>query len=146
MRVKTLVLVGLLVTGLGCGWGSSTVANPTGKGGVVRMKDRAKLPTLLNQVGLAYQQMCDEGNPPKGPEDLLRNLGNGADYAKLLKDGDVVVIWGVKMDKLQSPSQTILAYEKDADEHATRYVLMADTRVISMSEQEFQAAPKANAK
>ena len=126
--------------GLGCG-GPATVVNPTGKGGVKRVIDRTRIASNLKQVGLAYQ-MCD--NPPKGPDDLLPFLDNNATFAKWLKEGDVVVIWGVRTTHVQSPSQTILAYEKDPDENGVRYVLMADNSSVKpMTIQEFDAAPKA---
>jgi NADPH-dependent ferric siderophore reductase len=71
-------------------------------------------------------------------------LENNQTFAKLLKDGDVVVIWGVRQSSLPSTSQTILAYEKNADEKGERYVLMADcSSVKAMNEQEFKSAPKA---
>ncbi|HEY1859299.1 MAG TPA: hypothetical protein VGG61_03040 [Gemmataceae bacterium] len=142
MSGKTLLVVALVLVALGCGGSGSTVPNPTGKGGLARMIDRSKIREQLRQIGLAYQLSGD--NPPKGPDDLLPNLENNQTFAKLLKDGDVVVIWGVRQSSLPSTSQTILAYEKNADEKGERYVLMADcSSVKAMNEQEFKSAPKA---
>jgi len=117
------------------------VVNPTGKGGVARVINRTAIASNLKQIGLAYQ-MCD--NPPKGPDDLLPYLDNNQTFAKWLKEGDVVVIWGVRTANVPSPGQTILAYEKEPDEKGMRYVLMADnSSVRPMTIQEFDTAPKA---
>jgi hypothetical protein len=140
MRGTTLLIGGLVALSLGCG-GPSTVANPTGKGGMARVIDRTKIMGQLKEIGTAYQ-LCD--GAPKGPDDLLPNLDNNPTFAKLLKDGAVVVYWGVRTQTLQSPGETVLAYEKDADENGSRYVLMANCSTAkAMSEQEFKNAPRA---
>jgi hypothetical protein len=118
------------------------VPNPTGKGGLARVIDRSKIREQLRQIGLAYQLSAD--NPPKGPDDLLPNLENNQTFAKLLKDGDVVVIWGVRVGSVPSSGETILAYEKNADEKGERYVLMANCSTVkALNDQEFKSAPKA---
>ena len=70
-------------------------------------------------------------------------LDNNPQFEKLLRDGDVVVIWGVRPSQVPNSSETILAYEKDPDDKGTRVVLMADKSVKTMSKDEFQKAPKA---
>ena len=142
MRRTALLITCLVVVSIGCG-GRATVVNPTGKGGMARAIDRTKVIGQLRQIGTAYFQSSIDG-APKGPDDLLPNLENNPTFAKLLKDGDIVVFWGVRTQNVQSPGQTVLAYEKDADENGSRYVLMADcASVKAMSEQEFKSAPKA---
>jgi hypothetical protein len=97
----------------------------------------------LTQIGIAYQN-CSIDSAPKGPDDLLPFLENNATFAKLLKDGAIVVYWGVRTQNVQSPGETVLAYEKDADENGSRYVLMANCSTVkAMSDQEFKSAPKA---
>jgi hypothetical protein len=138
---KTLLIGSVVVLGLGCG-GRATVVNPTGKGGMVRVIDRAKISSNLRQIGIAYQNFPSDAGP-KGADDLLPFLENNPTFAKLLKGDDVVVYWGVRLQSVQSPGQTILAYERDADENGSRYVLMADATVKTMTDLEFKAAPKA---
>jgi hypothetical protein len=138
---KTCLVLGLAIWTLGCG-GPIVSPPPTGKGGIKRIIDRPKLSGQLNQIGLAYMN-CSDTTPPRKIEDLMPFLDNNPQYEKLLRDGDVVVIWGVRTGQVPMSSETILAYEKDPDDKGTRLVLMADTSVKTMSNDEFQKAPKA---
>jgi hypothetical protein len=131
---KDSLVLGLAMGMLGCG---VTTPNPK------RMIDRSKVENDLTQIGLAYI-MCSNDNPPRKIEDLMPYLDNNAKIEKLLRDGQVVVIWGVRPGQLQDSGGSILAYEKDADDQGTRYVLMADMKTVkAMSDAEFQKAPKA---
>src|SRR5260370_153076 len=108
---KTCLVIGLAFWTLGCG-GALVKPAPTGKGGIKRIIDRPKLLGQLEQIGLAYMN-CSDTTPPRKIEDLMPFLDNNPQFEKLLRDGDVVVIWGVRAGQVPNPSETILAYEKD---------------------------------
>ncbi len=137
---KTYLIIGLASWTLGCG-GAMVKPPPTGKGGIKRIIDRPKLLTQLRQIGQAYQN-CTDTTPPRRIEDLMPFLDNNPQFEKLLRD-EVVVIWGVRPSQVPNSSETILAYEKDPDDKGTRLVVMADISVKTMSNDEFQKAPKA---
>jgi hypothetical protein len=133
MWLKGIVLFGLGLGILGCG---VNMPNPK------RLIERAKVENDLTQIGLAYMN-CSNENPPRRIEDLMPYLDNNAKIEKLLRDGTVVVFWGVRPGQVQNAAGTILAYEKDADDQGNRYVLMADMKTVkAMPDAEFQRAPK----
>jgi hypothetical protein len=138
------LVAGLLSLSLGCGGGGNTSPNPapSGKGGLKRIIDRSKLAGQFRQIGLAYLN-ASETAPPQKIADLMPYLENDAKIEKLLRDEDIVVIWGVRFGQVPNSSETILAYEKDPDDKGNRYVLMADASVKTMKDAEFKAAPKA---
>jgi hypothetical protein len=141
MKWRSCILLGFVVFVFGCTGGTVT-PTPTGKGGIRRMIDRPRLLGQLKQIGLAYE-ICCETNPPRKIEDLMPFLDNNPQYEKLLRDGDVVVFWGVRPTQVPNPSATILAYEKEPDDKGARLVLTADKSVKSMPKDEFEKAPKA---
>jgi hypothetical protein len=139
MNWRFCILLGFVAFVFGC-TGGTVAPTPTGKGGIKRMIDRPRLSGQLKQIGLAYMN-CSDTNPPRKIEDLMPFLENDAKIEKLLRDGDVVVIWGVRTG--QVPGDTLLAYEKYPDDKGTRLVLMADTSVKTMSKEEFHKASNA---
>jgi hypothetical protein len=142
MHGKMLLVIGLLVLGSGCGVGAGgTTPN------LKRMIDRTKVANQFSQIGLAYMNCATTGAPPQNVEDLMQYLENDAAIGKLLRDGTVVVIWGIRPGQVQNASDKILAYEKDADDQGLRYVLMADMKAVRpMSNADFAKAPKADGK
>ncbi len=130
---KASLVLGLAVGVLGCG---VTTPNPK------RVIERPRVQNELAQIGVAYMT-CAVDNPPRKIEDLMPFLENNPKIEKLLRDGAIVVIWGVRPSQVANSSETILAYEKDPDDKGTRVILMADTSVKTMSNDEFQKAPKA---
>jgi hypothetical protein len=141
MNGRLCVLLGFVVLVFGC-TGGTISPTPTGKSVVKRVIDRSRLSSQLRQIGLAYMN-CSDTNPPRKIEDLMPFLENDAKIEKLLRDGDVVVIWGVRTGQVPNASATILAYEKEPDDKGSRLVLMADLSVNSMPKDEFEKAPKA---
>jgi len=136
MKCSSFLVLLLAIVMLACG-GSGTMPN------LKRVSERPKVQNQLQQIGIAYRN-CAITAPPRKIEELMPFLENDAKTEKLLRDGTIVVIWGVVIDLVANGSETILAYEKDADEQGTRYVLMANCSTVkAMSNDEFQKAPKA---
>jgi hypothetical protein len=133
----TSFLVLLLAVGMLACAGGGNVPN------LKRVSERPKVQNQLAQIGLAYIN-CSLMSAPRKIEDLMPFLENDTKTEKLLRDGTIVVIWGVRIDQVPNSSETILAYETDADDQGTRYVLMANgSTVKAMSNDEFQKAAKA---
>jgi hypothetical protein len=112
---------------------------------LARTYDRARLPNLLKQVGLAYHSYWDSngGKGPRSQKDLEPFYENNQTINKLLSEGNIIVLYGATLTSMtQGTSNTILAYEKDADQ-GMRHVLMADGRPVVMNQSDFDKAPKA---
>jgi hypothetical protein len=126
---------------------SMQAATPTNKNKNVlaRTYDRARLPNLLKQLGLAYHLYWDSngGKGPGSQKDLEPFYENNQTINKLLSEGNIIVFYGATLTSMtQGTSNTILAYEKDADQ-GMRHVLMADGRAVVMNQADFDKAPKA---
>jgi hypothetical protein len=123
---------------------------PAGKqGGIVR---RANEPQILNDlklIGLAYHQYFGTHN--KGPADIDQLAPFFDNDARLKKDlgpgGRYVFHWNLGITQMtQGTSNTILAYERDADADGNRAVVMGDGAPRVMGDQEFKATLKAQGK
>jgi hypothetical protein len=115
---------------------------------IARTYDRAKLPSLLKQIGLAYHSYWSTsgGKGPSSQKDLAPYYENNAAINKYLNDGVIVVYYGATLTGMtQGTSNTILAYEKDSDQ-GMRHVLMGDGRPVVMNQADFDKAPKADGK
>lgn len=90
------------------------------------------------------------GEYKKGPTKVtdLARYENGYPIGYLnVKNGDIVVVWGVKMILEEgggavSPTSDVIAYEKSVPT-AGGNVLLANGQVKTMSADEFKSAPKA---
>jgi hypothetical protein len=102
----------------------------------------------VKDVGKLYRMYAlDHKKPPEKPTDLQPYQDAGPDGFQAVKNGDVVVVWGVTLtdldleDSKDSPDQ-VLAFEKKVpDEGGT--VLMKNRTVRRMTAEEFKDAPKA---
>jgi hypothetical protein len=129
---------------------SMQAATPTNKNKNVlaRTYDRARLPNLLKQLGLAYHLYWDSngGKGPRSQKDLEPFYENNQTINKLLSEGNIVILYGATLTSMtQGMSNTVLAYEKDADQ-GMRWVLMADAAPKLMNQADFDKAPKADGK
>ena len=101
----------------------------------------------MKQLYLHYIVHVDTAK--RGPGNLESWNALKKDDSKLyeaLKDGRYVVIWNTSPALMtDGPSKTILAYEKDAPTMGG-VVLLGDGATKYMTQQEFQAAPKAPGK
>src|SRR5262249_15927584 len=121
---------------------SSTPREAVRSAGMRGTRERAKLENYLHQLGLAYQTSAAGGNPPKSLEDLGPNA-LPKELADWIKEGYIVVYWGVDPSKLpQGTSDTVLAYEKELAA-GSRYVLMADVSAKTLTTAQCEKAPKA---
>ena len=110
------------------------------KGGIPRKIDTIRVTNDLRQIGFAYQN-CEAatGRPPKGVDGLLAYLDNDPKLTEALRSGQYVL---KTKAHAAGPSNTIVAYEKDADEEGKRYVVFANITVKPLTDKEFEAALK----
>ena len=113
-------------------------------------QDQLKAQNDIRAVGIMYHKyQKDQGKPPARLEDLkaYENDEVLADGYKALKDGRITVIWNAPTgDQPGGAGAVILAYFAKADADGKRMVITADALAKTMTEQEFQAAPKARPK
>lgn len=102
----------------------------------------------LAQVGSLYRDFWElKKKAPAGVKDFATSADVMPEGVNAVKNGDVVVIWGVKLEDL-SPEGTgdsadeVLAYQKEVPDSGG-YVLMKNRRIKHMTADEFKAAPKA---
>jgi hypothetical protein len=167
MRCITLALALVLAAGLGCNKDAQPApqqAKPAPKpkedppanvqkdppkkqplGAIARWMEIPEVRNHLKQVGLAYvsyETMYNKG--PQKLADLLPVLDKSNRLIEPLKDGTITFIYGVSTRQMpKGPSNTILAYETEADRHSRRVCLMGDGSVQDFVEDEFTKAPKA---
>jgi uncharacterized Zn finger protein (UPF0148 family) len=119
--------------------------NKRPKGGIIRAMDVQEAKNAMKQIGLAYHNyVSTSGKAPLKMQDLMQHLERNALIEKMLTDGSVEFVYGVKpQDMTQGTSNTLLAWEKDADNLGRRVVLFADGSVDVLTEDDFQAKPRA---
>jgi hypothetical protein len=119
--------------------------NPRPKGGIIRAMDVQEVKNNMKQIGLAYHNYVSSNNKaPLKMQDLMQFLERNASIEKMLSDGSVVFIYGVRLqDMTQGTSNTLIAYEKDADTRGFRVVLFGDGSVDMLPDDEFQTKTKA---
>jgi hypothetical protein len=102
----------------------------------------------LAQVGALYRDHWElKKKAPTGYKDFAPYAEIMPEGFNALRTGDVVAIWGVRLEDL-SPEATgdsadeVLAYQKETPESGG-YVLMKNRKIRQMTADEFKAAPKA---
>jgi hypothetical protein len=140
-KLGRIIVAALLVAGIASGCG----------GDPNKTAEEIALVRPVQDVGELYRMfMLDRKKPPAGVADFLPLQEAHPDACRAVKDGSVVVVWGVNLtDLAQEESKDshdeVLAYEKKVpDEGGT--VLMKDRTIRRMTADEFRAAPKAGGK
>jgi uncharacterized Zn finger protein (UPF0148 family) len=124
------------------------VENKRPKGGIPRAMDVQEVKNAMKQIGLAYHNyVSTSGKAPMKMQDLMQHLERNALIETMLTDGSVEFAYGVKpQDMTQGSSNTLIAWEKDADNLGRRVVLYGDGSVDVLTEDDFQSKPKAQSR
>ncbi len=115
-------------------------------GGLGRTKEVTEIQNSLRQLGIAYKQFeVVENRGPKDQKELGPYYQNINPINEALKNKWITFIWGVNRRALaeNGDSNTVLAYETDADRQGVRMVLFGDGHVDGLNEEDFKKAPKA---
>jgi hypothetical protein len=102
----------------------------------------------VQDVGDLYRMyMLDHKKPPTKPDDFRPYQEANPDGYRQVKDGDVVVVWGVALTDLAPEGSTdsadeVLAYEKKVPTEGGT-VLMKNRTLKHMTADQFKDAPKA---
>ncbi len=102
----------------------------------------------LAQIGSLYRDFWElKKKAPNGLKDFVPSAEAMPEGVNAVKNGDVVVIWGVKLEDLSpqgagDSADEILAYQKETPDSGG-YVLMKNRSIRRMTADEFKAAPKA---
>lgn len=132
------VCVGLILSGsLLAGCGSGTEALPPEDAA----KERRSM--VLGEVGemLNLFQADSKGKGPAKVADLARyEVGFPSGFGSV-KDGSVVVVWGVATQT--GVTDKIIAYEKEAADSGGSVLMQDGVTMKNMTADEFKAAPKA---
>jgi len=134
-RETALILVLIAAWSVGC---------EHQNGGVSSSADPQEIfhQNMLSEVGeILLNRKIDSKPPPASAADLsMAQAGWPVGY-KAIKDGNVVVLWGVPVK--DGIADKIIAHEQTASESGG-FVLMQDGKTVKkMTAEEFKAAPKA---
>jgi hypothetical protein len=131
------------------GGGVSLQPSSGGGGGVMSTLPAVQRTVSLNdlkQFGQLYTQYAlTNGMPPANLEALGLDK-DAPNLYKTIKDGDVIVFWGVDGSKTpEGPANTVLAYPKNAEKPGAFAIPVAlcDGTARNMTPPEFAKAPKA---
>jgi hypothetical protein len=107
------------------------------KGGLRETIARQGVFGELHDFGLWYQQYTIVNGTPKRLEDIKAELGKeNARVYKAIADGYYVVNWAHR----DGASDSVIAYEKDADKNGQRFVLRGDYGVQKMNQADLDKA------
>jgi len=106
-----------------------------------RQVDPRKIQNDLKQIGLAYHNCHNATNKaPAKAEDLAPYFENDKRLLGLLKNKDIVFIYGVKLTEMtDGTSNTVLAYDKDVPAKGG-FVLYGDGSTKKLTADEFKKA------
>jgi hypothetical protein len=111
-------------------------------GGIARRLEGLEVQNIMRQLGIAYRNYeALNSKAPRSFQDLMTALERNAQIEEALKEKWIVFIYGVRpQDMTQGTSNTILAFEAQADRAGRRFVLMGDGQVTTVDESEFKKA------
>jgi hypothetical protein len=115
----------------------------------VGLRDRTKAMGQLRNIGFAYAAALASGQPPKNLDELKEwTESNQAIFQAARDRQPFEIIWSVDPGKLATPTaETLLAWEKTADDSGGRCALMADCSTVKhLTRDEFDKAPRAKGK
>ncbi len=141
-RRSRVPVLAMLALGAVVGCGSPT---PTSQGSGGSMETAS-----LNELAEAYRVFSiAKKKPPQNIGELSTVEAFGGNGMDAVKKGEIIVLWGSKLPDLgeepaKVPSPQVLAYWKDVPDKGG-FVLLLDRTVVSMTPEEFKAAPKSGA-
>jgi hypothetical protein len=111
---------------------------------IARRMEMTDVRNCFGQLGKAiYADSTINGKGTANYKDLGLNFANNPLKEWIDKDW-VKVVWSANLSNLPNgASNTALAWETDPDSQGFRIVLMCDTSVQTMNEEDFQKTPKA---
>jgi predicted Zn finger-like uncharacterized protein len=118
-------------------------------GAAARTLEVTKIQNALRQLGQAYRTFeVDKNRGPKSQQELGPYYQNISEINDAFTEKKLTFIWGASRQSLMEngDSNTVLAYETDADYQGMRMVLFGDGSVRGLNEEEFRQAPKAKGK
>ena len=136
MRKLMMAACCLLLLAAGCGGSNRTITPDEGREGV------------LTQVGSMYLAcQVSKNAPPQKLADLNSVRAVSGNAYEAVRSGEIVLRYGAKLPDTKeepggSPSDEILAYEKQVPESGGK-VLLLNRTVKTMTADEFKAAKKA---
>jgi hypothetical protein len=94
----------------------------------------------LRVIGRAYRRHLTETKAPPVEKDFAVLL---LSWRSPRDDRPFEILWGIDLDKVPNPSNTLLAWEHSVDENFARCALMADGTTLVLKQGEFENLPRA---
>ena len=125
----------------GCQKKGAEDSEPSLAAHVERGKEKQKAQNDLQQIGTYYQlYMTENGRAPSAKQlkDYVNRDPNARNLSKAINEGRLVL----NNPPANPGARVVVAYEKEKDLRGNRVVVLSDTSVHTMAEEEFQAALK----
>lgn len=94
----------------------------------------------LRVIGRAYRRHLNDIKTPPSEKDFAELLPA---WRSPRDDRPFEIIWGIDLEKVANPSNTLLAWEHSVDENFARCVLMVDGTTLVLKQEEFEKLPRA---
>jgi hypothetical protein len=118
---------------------------PPSVGGLARRMQLPEVQNYMKNLGIAYVNFETlNGRGPRNLEELAPQFENNPRMTEHLKKGWWVFIYNANRQQMTAgPSNTIIAYEAQADGNGARVVVMGDGNIRMLDEATFKKTPKA---
>lgn len=115
---------------------------------IARRMESTHAQNMLRQLGVAYQQFETVNGRGFKDQKEINDYLKSNEIKEALQNTWITFIWGATRQSLNEygSSNTILAYETDADTQGNRYAVMGDGSVQIFDDGTFQKTPKAKGK